>query len=128
MKIEIKENFTIPNSTPQQRKLGGKATHPTQGLKYARAAWRALVERYAPVKPIAKGTPVRLCVQLFYYRKGNPAFKTTKPDGDNLLKIIKDAMTSAGFWEDDALVADERIVRYHSCLEEHVEIEVETLE
>ena len=32
-------------------------------------------------------------------------YKATKPDTDNLQKMLKDVMTEVGFWKDDALVA-----------------------
>ena len=35
------------------------------------------------------------------------AWKTTKPDTDNLIKLLKDCMTRTGFWKDDAQVASE---------------------
>ena len=34
-------------------------------------------------------------------------YKTTKPDTDNLQKMLKDVMTHLGYWTDDALVASE---------------------
>lgn len=34
-------------------------------------------------------------------------YKTTKPDTDNLQKMLKDCMTDLGYWTDDALVASE---------------------
>ena len=34
-------------------------------------------------------------------------YRTTKPDTDNLQKLLKDVMTQQGFWKDDALVASE---------------------
>jgi len=34
-------------------------------------------------------------------------WKTTKPDTDNLIKMLKDCMTTAGFWKDDAIVCSE---------------------
>ena len=34
-------------------------------------------------------------------------YKATKPDTDNLQKMLKDCMTDVGFWTDDALVASE---------------------
>ena len=130
MKIVIDTPFDIPGSTPQQRKTGGgKSTHPTQGLRYARAAWRALVEPYRPAKPMAGA--VGLLVFLSYHtddRKKQGEYKTTRPDGDNLLKIIKDAMTKAGFWKDDNQVADEHIVRLWTERESHVAIEAKELE
>lgn len=34
-------------------------------------------------------------------------YKCTKPDTDNMIKMLKDIMTQLDFWEDDALVAVE---------------------
>ena len=34
-------------------------------------------------------------------------YRTTKPDTDNLQKLLKDCMTAVGFWKDDAQVASE---------------------
>ena len=34
-------------------------------------------------------------------------YKATKPDTDNLEKLLKDVMTELGFWMDDAQVASE---------------------
>lgn len=130
MNIVIEKEFDIPSSTPQQRKLaGGGATHPTQGLRYARAAWRALVEPYRPARPMAGA--VGMLVFLSYHtddKEKQGEYKTTRPDGDNLLKIIKDAMTKAGYWKDDNQVADEHIVRLWTEKESHVAIEVKELE
>ena len=130
MKITIDQPFDIPGSTPQQRKIGGGASHPTQGLRYARAAWRALVEPFAPAKPVPKRTAVRLLVRLHYHTDDHGLqgeYKTTRPDADNLLKIIKDAMTKAGFWEDDAQTQD-TCLRYWTNYEERVVIEAEEAE
>jgi len=42
----------------------------------------------------------------------NGEYKTTKPDTDNLQKMLKDVMTSLGYWTDDALVASEIIEKF----------------
>lgn len=39
-------------------------------------------------------------------------YRTTKPDTDNLQKLLKDCMTLVGFWTDDALVASEVIEKF----------------
>ena len=39
-------------------------------------------------------------------------YRVTKPDTDNLQKLLKDCMTSVGFWKDDALVASEVIEKF----------------
>lgn len=40
-------------------------------------------------------------------RHKDGSYRTTKPDTDNLQKLLKDCMTLVGFWTDDALVASE---------------------
>ena len=56
--------------------------------------------------------PVALMVQwrfLTAIKKLDQTWKTTKPDTDNLDKLLKDCMTEAGFWHDDAQVVHEAI-------------------
>lgn len=38
--------------------------------------------------------------------------RTTRPDTDNLNKMLKDCMTALGFWRDDAQVAQEIIEKF----------------
>jgi Holliday junction resolvase RusA-like endonuclease len=40
---------------------------------------------------------------------GHCRHKITRPDTDNLDKLLKDVMTDMGFWEDDALISMEYI-------------------
>ena len=40
--------------------------------------------------------------------------ETSRPDTDNLQKLLKDCMTAAGFWKDDALVAVEHVEKLWS--------------
>ena len=39
-------------------------------------------------------------------------YKITKPDTDNLQKLLKDCMTSVKFWSDDAQVASEVVEKF----------------
>lgn len=39
-------------------------------------------------------------------------WRITKPDTDNLQKMLKDQMTKLGFWKDDALVASEVVEKF----------------
>lgn len=41
-------------------------------------------------------------------------YRITKPDTDNLNKMLKDCMTSVGFWNDDCQVVEEHIGKYWS--------------
>ena len=76
-------------------------------LQAARAKLRAYLSRYAPPEPMEGG--IRLLVK-WCFPCGNHvsgSYRTTKPDTDNLQKLLKDCMTVEGFWKDDAQVASE---------------------
>ena len=54
----------------------------------------------------AQGSVTRWCFPITgKHRDGE--YKATKPDTDNLQKLLKDCMTDLGYWTDDALVASE---------------------
>ena len=40
--------------------------------------------------------------------------KSTRPDTDNLVKLLKDVMTKCGYWWDDSQVAYETISKVYS--------------
>lgn len=84
-------------------------------LREARVKLRDAVAKYKPDAP-AKGA-VRLVVTWCFpldkggrHRDGDP--RTTKPDTDNLQKLLKDCMTEAGFWKDDAQVYMEQVGKF----------------
>lgn len=58
--------------------------------------------------------PVRLVVKWCFPRGKHQdgEYKATKPDTDNLQKLLKDVMTDLKFWKDDALVASEIIEKF----------------
>ena len=77
-------------------------------LQAARAKLIANLSRHMLKKPYRCG--VRLITKWLFPIKGKHTdgeYKTTKPDTDNLQKLLKDCMTLCGFWKDDALVASE---------------------
>ena len=127
--IEFHELFDIPSATPQQRKLHGKASYPSKSLSLARASWQAMLERHAPAEPL--DGPLKIRVRLYYHVKTKEMkvdYKTTRPDGVNVLKLIEDVMTKCGYWHDDAQLSVEEIARYVWPGEETVDIRVERLE
>ena len=52
---------------------------------------------------------MRLVVKWLFPRGKHPdgSYRTTKPDTDNLQKLLRDCMTAEHFWTDDALVCSE---------------------
>ncbi len=100
-----------PTVTHQEKKIkvanGKPIVYEPPELAETRAKLTAYLSHHRPEKPMTKA--VRLVVR-WLFPKGKHAdgeYKTTKPDTDNLQKLIKDCMTAVGFWKDDALVASE---------------------
>lgn len=82
-------------------------------VKEARAKLTAYLARHKPKETFA--STVRLCVKWCFPITGSHhdgEYKYTKPDTDNLNKLLKDCMTACGFWKDDALVASEIIEKF----------------
>lgn len=53
-------------------------------------------------------------------------YKTTKPDCDNLVKLLLDVLTGLHFWRDDAVVASLKVEKFYSN-QNSVVIKVEDL-
>lgn len=59
--------------------------------------------------------PIRLITKWCFPIQGNHGdgeYRTSKPDTDNLQKMLKDCMTQAGFWKDDAEVTSEIVEKF----------------
>ena len=57
----------------------------------------------------------------------NGEWRVTKPDTDNLQKLLKDCMTKVGFWNDDAHVCHERVEKRWADEPSGIYIEIEQL-
>ena len=102
----------IPTTTHQQKKITVKNSKPQiyepESLKAAREKFLSLLAQHVPPKKF-KGAN-RLTVTSCFPRikkSYDGQYKTTKPDTDNLQKLLKDCMTKLGYWQDDAQVASE---------------------
>lgn len=109
-----------PTVTHQEKKVrvvkGKPFYYDPPELKNARALLTAKIAKYRPAEPW--DCPIQFCIRWIFRipdsqarKKDAPRerWKTTKPDTDNLNKMIKDVMTDCGFWKDDALVCREII-------------------
>ena len=103
-----------PTVTAQEHKVMVKNGKPVfydpPELKDARAKIMAHLSKHIPAMRITE--PVVLDVKWLYPIKGrhrHGEWRATKPDTDNLQKLLKDCMTAAGFWTDDALVVRETV-------------------
>ena len=99
---------TVTHQEKQARVVNGKPQfYEPQELRNARAKLLVHLARQKPAQPFSGGVRLvtRWCFPRGSHRDGE--YRITKPDTDNLQKLLKDCMTSAGFWRDDALVASE---------------------
>ena len=108
-----------PTATHQEKKVsvvnGKPYFYEPQRLKDARQLLRLSLAPHRPKSPM-KGA-IRLTTVWCFPRvktSKDGQYKTTKPDTDNLQKLLKDVMTLLNYWNDDAQVASEMIEKYWS--------------
>ena len=96
-----------PTVTHQEHKVavvnGKPVFYDPPELKAARQKLMAHLGKEVPEEPYTKG--LRLVTKWLFPddgKHGNGTYRITKPDTDNLQKLLKDCMTRVGFWEDDA--------------------------
>lgn len=101
-----------PTVTAQEHKVtvrnGKPIFYDPPEVKEARAKLTAHLSKHIPDQPWECG--VRLTVKWCFPQGDNHRtgeYRITKPDTDNLQKLLKDCMTKCGYWKDDALVCSE---------------------
>ncbi len=90
--------------------------YDSEEVKAAKAKLISYLAQHQPSEPICDEA-IRLTVKWCFPmgdNHQNGEYKITKPDTDNLQKMLKDCMTKCGFWKDDALVASEVIEKFWS--------------
>lgn len=107
----------VPPTTTHQEKqvsiVNGKPVfYEPQELKAARQKLMAHLTKHKPEKKYMCG--IRLMVKWCFPRGKHKdgEYRTSKPDTDNLQKLLKDCMTECGYWKDDALVASEIVEKF----------------
>lgn len=110
-----------PRTTAQQKKVstvGGKVRfYEPKDLASARTVLLEELAKYKPSKPISGLVYLKVS---WNFKTGNKKldgkFKVSRPDTDNLQKLLKDCMTSVGFWKDDAQVVMEYVDKRWSSI------------
>lgn len=124
-----------PRTTAQQKRVGVTRTgkqvrYEGEKLADAHAKLRAYLAPHNPPEPIAG--PVRLVVKWLYLDKSaahpDGSWKITRPDTDNLQKMLKDVMTECRFWHDDAQVCSEIAEKFWVRRRCGIYVEVHALE
>ena len=118
-----------PTATHQEKQVrvvkGKPVFYDPPELASARSKLTAHLAGHRPERKL-KGA-VRLVVKWCFPRgqHGDGEYRITKPDTDNLQKLLKDCMTAVGFWQDDAQAACEIVEKFwaevpgiYICVEE----------
>ena len=106
-----------PTVTHQEKAIhvvkGKPVTYEPAKLKEARSKLMAYLGQHTPVVPLrgAICLGVKWCFPVTGKHEDGE-WKTTRPDTDNLQKLLKDCMTDLGFWKDDAQVASEIVEKF----------------
>ena len=110
-----------PTVTAQEHKVSVRNGKPVfydpPELTAARDKLTAHLAKHRPVKPLEGA--VRLHVVWCFPAAGghkDGEYRTSKPDTDNLNKLLKDCMTRTGYWHDDAQVVSETCEKYWAII------------
>ena len=136
--MRFKLKMIPPTATAQQkgeRVVGGYIHHyKKKNVAAAEAILRDALLPYVPAEPITDAPIWLSVVWMFPYpksaKKHKPGWarkKITRPDTDNLQKLLKDCMTDAGFWNDDAQVCVESVSKFWTRTNPGLQINVEAL-
>lgn len=99
-----------PTATAQQKgetiRNGYIHHYKKKNVKEAEYILKQALWQHIPKEPIMKEPIALICEWRFARNKAHKydEWKTTRPDTDNMQKMLKDVMTELGFWRDDALV------------------------
>ena len=109
------KNVLTTTHQMKQVNFKNKTIYEPPELKAARSTLMAHVGQFSIGEPLTG--PLRLTVKWLFPITGkhhDGQYKDTKPDTDNLNKLLKDCMTDLRFWKDDAQVASEIIEKFWS--------------
>lgn len=111
MAIEFFMAMEPPTCTHQEKQVaiikGRPVFYDPPKVKDAKIKLIGHLMKYKPRRRIEAGCRLitKWCFPKGKHQDGE--YRITKPDTDNLQKLLKDCMTLCGFWKDDALVASE---------------------
>ena len=133
LKMEFFMKMTPPTCTAQMKKIsvvhGRPVVYETSAIKAAKDLLCSHLRLNRPAEPLTG--PLELNV-LWKFPRGkshkHDEWRVTRPDTDNLEKMLKDCMTKCGYWNDDAQVVLETCGKKWSDEPCGIEIELCQLE
>ena len=122
-----------PTATAQEKQVsvvhGRPVFYDPAPVKEAKNQLNGYLIRHKPDEPMTG--PVQLRT-IWLFPKGkshkNGEWRVTRPDTDNLQKLLKDCMTRVGFWNDDAQVCWEEVTKRWSRQKPGIYIKVVSID
>lgn len=117
-----------PKGQPRARaKFGGKGVYNPSTADGFKSAIMAAAHTQKPLEPILGPVRMTLVVRFprpkSHYGTGKragvlkpnaPKWHTSKPDRDNVEKVVLDALTRVGFWRDDSVVCCGEVLKVYA--------------
>ena len=105
-------DITPSTVTAQEKKVcvvkGRPIFYDPPKVQTAKAELMVHLHEHRPKEPMEGAVFLKV---VWMFPKGRThkdgEWRTTRPDTDNLQKMLKDCMTKTGYWKDDALVVRE---------------------
>jgi endodeoxyribonuclease rusA len=117
----------VPRTTAQQKKFSTKTKtfYNTGNLKKSKVTLQRALSGFQPKQEYTTG--IRLKVVWIFeptQKSKNGERKATRPDLDNLQKLLQDVMCEMKFYKDDGLITDLEVSkRWHKNSGLYIEIE-----
>lgn len=123
-----------PKTTAQEKKIcvvGGRPRfYEPAKLKAAKLQLMTELKKFAPKEPLRGAVSLR-CTWIFTKKtlpkKEGYEYRVSRPDTDNLQKLLKDCMTKTGFWKDDSQVVIELCTKINTRGKSGIIITVEEI-
>lgn len=109
IKLFLRIEPDVPHTTHQQQKTVVRGGRPFRyeepKLKKTRALYMSLLAPHAPASPMSGALQLSVKWLFAQPKRERSMWKTTRPDCDNLMKLLQDCMTALKFWNDDSQIA-----------------------
>lgn len=97
----------IPSGTAQMKRYDGRSGHffKSARLQQTENIYMSALAQYRPEEP--SELPIAMSLEFRYSAKSKKlrgTWKTSRPDVDNIAKLLIDCMTKSGFWKDDSQI------------------------
>lgn len=123
----------VPRTTHQQKKgacrNGQLFFYEPKNVKATRQLFMSKLKEYKPNKPISTACQLNV---VWYFdtknKKDDNKFKTTRPDLDNLNKLLQDCLVKSGYLSDDSIVVRLLTEKRYSLNNSGISIYIKELE